>query len=387
MTQLRQGLREHADPVIACTLALALTVEVVLYPTAQLATAVPACLLAALPQIWRRKRPIAAFLGSLAGVFAIHAAAPGWNADAVSFMVLYFLALYSLGAWSRGVEVPISAGIVVACIALFALTDGGAFHPADVIFATGIVGGPWAAGLVIRLRRDHASRLAADNEVLQADQEERARRAVAEERARIARELHDVVSHAISVTVLQARGARRTLGHDEGQVRLALDAIELTNTAALSDMRRLLAVLRDTEDAGSVGGEPHAPQPTLDQLESLVDQVRASGVPVKLEIVGQRLSVPPGVDLSAYRIVQEALTNVIKHAGPASATVTLTFGPDALDVLIRDTGAGGRVNGTGHGLIGIRERVAVVGGEVVAGPGDRGGFTVDARLPYSLEAL
>ena len=191
----------------------------------------------------------------MAGTFAIHAAAPGWDADAVSFMVLYFLALYSLGAWSRGVEVPISAGIVVVCIVLFTLSDGDAFHPADIIFATGFVGGPWAAGLAIRLRRDHAQRLAADNEILQADQEERARRAVVEERARIARELHDVVSHAISVTVLQARGARRTLGHDEDEVRRALNAIEQTNTAALSDMRRLLAVLRDTEDAESGGGD------------------------------------------------------------------------------------------------------------------------------------
>ena len=209
-----------------------------------------------------------------------------------------------------------------------------------------------------------------------------------EERARIARELHDVVSHAISVTVLQARGARRTLGHDEGQVRRALDAIEQTNTAALSDMRRLLAVLRDTEDAESGGAEPHAPQPTLDQLESLVDQVRASGVPVEVEIVGRRLSVPPGVDLSAYRIVQEALTNVDQargsghgHGHPRPSTRTRSA------YVIRDDGAGGRVNGTGHGLIGIRERVAVVGGEVIAGPGDRGGFTVAARLPYSLEAL
>ena len=144
MTQLRRGLRENADLVIACTLALALTVEVALFPTARPALAVPACLLAALPQIWRRTHPIAAFLGSLAGIFAIHAAAPGWNADAVSFMVLFFLALYSLGAWSRGVEVPISAGIVVVCIVLFALSDGDTFHPADVIFATGFVG--WTVG-------------------------------------------------------------------------------------------------------------------------------------------------------------------------------------------------------------------------------------------------
>jgi signal transduction histidine kinase len=192
-----------------------------------------------------------------------------------------------------------------------------------------------------------------------------------------------VVSHAISVTVLQARGARATLGRDEAQVRRALDAIEQTNTAALGDMRRLLAVLRDVDSDGQAD---HGPQPTLAHLDTLLDQVRGSGVPVVLEVTGEEVPVPPGVDLSAYRIVQEALTNVIKHADGAQAVVRLQYTPDELHVSVTDDGPGASaVEGTGHGLIGIRERVAVVGGSVEAGPRTTGGFTVQARLPYFVE--
>ena len=211
-----------------------------------------------------------------------------------------------------------------------------------------------------------------------------ARRAVTEERLRIARELHDVVSHAISVTVLQARGARWQLGRSEEDVRRALDAIEQTNTAALGDMRRLLAVLRDTDSDPATTQQP---QPSLRHLDALVREVSASGVPVSVELDGARVPVPPRVDLSAYRIIQEALTNVLKHAGPAHATVRLAYGSDALVVSIQDDGAQTAApNRSGHGLIGIRERVAVVGGEVTAGPGADGGFEVRARLPYALEA-
>jgi signal transduction histidine kinase len=211
---------------------------------------------------------------------------------------------------------------------------------------------------------------------------------VAAERSRIARELHDVVSHAIAVTVLQARGGRRLVGVDDAAVRRALDAIERTNTAALGDMRRLLAVLRDTEGAA---GDGLTPQPSLSRLEELVDQVRGSGLPVDLELSGDPGIVPPGVDLSAYRIVQEALTNVIKHAGAdARARVQVTCRPDQVVVAVRDDGrlavAGDDTTrrGEGNGLINIRERVAVVGGTVETGPDADGGFSVRVQLPYSL---
>ena len=209
---------------------------------------------------------------------------------------------------------------------------------------------------------------------------------MAQERSRIARELHDVVSHAISVTVLQARGARTVLDDDPAAVRRALDAIETTNTSALGDMRRLLAVLRDTEPASA--GHDHAPQPSLANLDQLIAQLQDSGLPVSLDIAGLPDAVPPGVDLSAYRIVQEALTNVLKHSSGASARVEVAYDGDGLGITVTDDGTSpGSERGSGHGLIGIRERVAVVGGEVTAGPLVDGGFQVRARLPYSLESL
>jgi signal transduction histidine kinase len=174
------------------------------------------------------------------------------------------------------------------------------------------------------------------------------------------------------------------LGVDDVEVRRALDAIEQTNTQALSDMRRLLSLLRDSEDHGR-----DDPQPSLERLEALLDQLRASGLSVRLEVHGDEAGgqVPPGVDLSAYRIIQEALTNVLKHAGPgATATVELGYGADDLTVTVSDDGRSPTApDAHGHGLLGIRERVAVVGGQVEAGPSAGGGFVVRARLPYALE--
>ena len=194
---------------------------------------------------------------------------------------------------------------------------------------------------------------------------------MAQERSRIARELHDVVSHAISVTVLQARGARRVLASDGMRHAGHWTPSSRPNASALGDMRRLLAVLRDTEPASGSSDE-HAPQPSLAHLDRLVDHVRASGVPVDVAVSGTPDSVPPEVDLSAYRIIQEALTNVLKHTLDARARVELRYEADALTVSVVDDGTPRPVDGTepggGHGLIGIRERVAVIGGDVEAGP-------------------
>ncbi len=388
-------MRRHADELVALGLALLMSAEVLASDTLNTGAAAGAALLAGGALALRRVLPLLGFLASSAGLLGLQIVAAELDGNTVGFIVIYLLAHYSLGRWTVGSEAWLGAFLILGSMVVFAVGDASendrAISEIDlggIAFTIGFVGGPWAAGLAIRLRKAREAALDSENRRLRLEQEASARRAVVEERARIARELHDVVSHAISVTVLQARGARATLGRDEDAVRRALDAIEQTNTAALSDMRRLLAVLRDTdrETEDDAARDPHAPLPSLAHLDRLVAQVGESGVPVELHFVGDVRSVPPGVDLSAYRIVQEALTNVLKHAGPATAQVTLTYDTDALGVRVFDDGTGGPMDGTGHGMIGIRERVALVGGEVVAGSRPEGGFELVARLPYSVEA-
>jgi len=378
-------LNRYGDVLLAVGIGVALVVEMLLWEGGGDKTLATALLvLASAALVVRRSQPIPSFVVCWLGLFGAAHFVRGFDNGSSAFVVIYFLSLFSLGAYTRGREVAVSVLLVLIGIVVFVASDSdGSPGMGDAVFATVFVGGPWATGLALRLRRD----LAVANERLRVEQEEKTRRAVAEERSTIARELHDVVAHAISVTVLQSRGARRMLGRDEAKVRGALDAIEHTNTQALGDMRRLLAILRDTEgDAES--DTATAPQPSLSRLDELLEDVRGSGLPVEVSTSGDNLDVPPGVDLSAYRIIQEALTNVLKHAGPATARVELTYGEDDLTLRVTDDGkVASEANGNpGHGLLGIRERVAVVGGEVETGPCPGGGFEVRARLPYSVEA-
>ncbi|HEX5511485.1 MAG TPA: sensor histidine kinase [Actinomycetales bacterium] len=389
---VRSIRRRHGDLLLAAVLAAAMSVELVSWSSRGLPAALGCGLLATIPVALRRRSPLVSFVLVMLGIQLLAQVRPGFENDSMSFVLTFLLALYSLGRYATGTEAWLGVLGVAAVMLLFNLSEGGIGQTdlGDVAFLVGFVGAPWAAGLTVRLRRERETELHSEHERLRHEQEQRARRAVAEERARIARELHDVVSHAISVTVLQARGARRALTSDPDSARQALDAIEQTNTTALGDMRRLLAVLRDTEpdDAHTEQGQ-RAPQPSLDHLDSLLQHVRGSGVPVTVEVRGRRQPLPPGVDLSAYRIVQEALTNVLKHTARAEARVVLDYSDEALLVSVVDDGIPGLVPGTeaagGHGLIGIRERVAVVGGEVTAGPGPDGGFEIRARLPLSVE--
>lgn len=373
-------LRRYGDAALACGIAVVFALEVLSWPDAQLPEALVTSVLAALALAWRRTVVLPSFLIAAIGSWGTLRFANGLDNDSLAFLLVFFVSLYSLGRWTRGAAVWVGAVFVLTYIVVFVVGDansqGAPVELGGIGFGTLFVGTPWAAGVAIRMRRDRERTLVVEGE-----------EAVARERARIARELHDVVSHAISVTVLQARGGRAMVGRDEDAVRRALDAIEQTNTAALSDMRRLLAVLRDTDSETDDGRA--APQPSLANLERLVEQVRQTGLPIELSIVGEPGPVPPGVDLSAYRIVQESLTNVMKHSGEgATATVTIAYSADDLHVTIADDGRGAAApDGSGHGLAGIRERVAVVGGTVVAEPAPAGGFEVQARLPYTLESL
>jgi signal transduction histidine kinase len=232
----------------------------------------------------------------------------------------------------------------------------------------------WIAGYALRERAEQAQ--AAEERATHA--ELTARIAVAEERGRIARELHDIVAHAVSVMVLQAGVVRRRLSAPS-EDRDLLNGVELAGKNALAEMRRLLAAMRrEGEEADLV------PQPGLDGLDSLLDDVSRAGLPVELHVDGKPFPLPRGIDLSAYRIVQEGLTNALKHAHASDADVTVRYRPDELEIEVRDNGQGSATSdGLGHGLIGVRERVTIYGGKMTAGTAVEGGFVLNTRLPLA----
>jgi signal transduction histidine kinase len=300
------------------------------------------------------------------------------------------VAVYSVAAYgSRRVSV---VGLVVAELGLAAvpLTGGRLQEPLAwlvwVQFA-GIFGAAWLLGLFAHNYRAYAARLEQRTAELERAREALARQAVTEERLRLARELHDVVAHAMSVIAVQSGVGAHVADSRPEEVGKALAAIEATSRAALIELRRLLGVLRQD-------GEPQAsltPAPGLANLEGLLAEVAKAGLAVRLRVEGAPSPLPAGLDLSAYRIVQEALTNVVKHAGPAHAQVTIRYRDQDVTVEILDDGRGavtsasdGRV-GTGHGLIGMRERIQAFGGELEVGPRPGGGFRVAARLPLAAD--
>ncbi|MFF7233926.1 signal transduction histidine kinase [Streptomyces sp. 2333.5] len=245
----------------------------------------------------------------------------------------------------------------------------------------------WVLGDSMRTRRAYWAQLEERAARLEKEREAQSRIAVAAERARIARELHDVVAHNVSVMVVQADGAAYVLDAAPEQTRQALETISGTGRQALAEMRRLLGVLRTGEQAE--GGE-YVPQPGVEQLEDLMDQVRGAGLPVDFTVEGEPRELPSSVALTVYRIVQEALTNTRKHGGPdVGATVRVSYRDEDLELLVEDDGRGaqqelyeeGGADGLGHGLIGMRERVGMVGGSLTAGPRPGGGFRVSAVLP------
>ncbi len=249
----------------------------------------------------------------------------------------------------------------------------------------------WVAGYALRERSEQAEaaemraslaereREAAEMRAILAERERAAtaRVAVAEERARIARELHDIVAHAMSMMVLQVGAVRHKLPQAPAEDREALGRVEQAGRTALGEMRHLLGAMRNEGDGVELG-----PQPGLDALDSLVDDVTRAGLPVRLEVLGEAVPLPRAIDLSAYRIVQEGLTNALKHADASHADVTVRYRPDELELEVADDGKGAELtNGHGHGLVGIRERVHIYGGEMDAGAVPTGGFALSARLP------
>jgi len=341
---------------------------------------VPLALVLPLSLLWRVKLPLPVLAVNLVGWILIDlieiVSTSGESADPVILGLCLGIAIYSVGAHTRpGVPAAGGLALVAAIVVLGTLSEDQSDF-GDVVFFSTVFGGVWLAGRAIRHRRLREAELVVERD-------EKAVAAVAEERARIARELHDVVAHAVSVIVLQARGGRRVLDDDPAEARAVFDTIEQTGKQALVEMRRLLGLLR--ADDGELA---LAPQPSLGQLNRLAAQVREAGLPVEVAIEGEPVELPPGVDVSAYRIVQEALTNALRHAGPASARVLVRYGADELELEITDDGPGsvngdGDGDGGGHGLVGIRERVVVYGGDLSAGSRPGGGYALRARLPLA----
>ena len=311
------------------------------------------------PLAWRRRAPVVVAAIVTVSLAVASAFPEGYGTPILALLVV----VYSVGADAGGRARQIGVAVVVVAVGAAQIISASQGNDAGFPGLWILLALPFAIGCLRRWQR--------------VEKEEDARRAVAAERTRIARELHDVVAHAISLIVVQARAARRTPGGVAGPTRESLDAIEATGRQALAEMRRLVGLLRTDEDEPALG-----PQPGLDELDALARHVSEAGLPVELRTEGVAAHLPPGIDVSAYRIVQEALTNALKHAGPASARVIVHYRPHELELEVIDTGSGGRPGAAGgHGLVGMRERVSVYGGEIEAGDGDDGGFAVRARLP------
>ncbi|MGW2827041.1 sensor histidine kinase [Streptomyces sp. NPDC001443] len=334
--------------------------------------------LSALPLVARRRFPLLAF-----GVIAAAALALG---DAVSWInvLTCSIAAYGAVAHSRYRTRALTALIAAAVLAGVAFRDTdpilpGWSSPAVVLLVVGVLASLVRLG---RLRLEASRKRFTD---LQQAQERATRRAVEEERARIAAELHDVVTHNVSVMVIQAGAARKVMDAAPERSKQALLAVEAGGRAAMAELRHVMGLLAGPAAGADTPADGLEPQPGLGQLDALADRVRAAGTPVDLTVSLPPGPLPPGVELTAYRVVQEALTNTIKHAAGADATVTIGFAGSWLEIEVDDTGAvrdSPPMGGNGRGLIGLRERLALYGGELTAGPTSGGGYRVAARIPW-----
>ena len=306
----------------------------------------------------------------------------GWDVTGLLFWVSLVSSAIGVAAWR-----PRSAFLMWAGIDLAAATSLGGTRDTsflgELFWVGGIGGGVFLAARLVHRYREQAITLRAQALLLEREREEHARLAAAEERARIARELHDVVAHSISVMVMHAGAVRRLLRDEQADERAALESLEETGRASMTEIRRALGVLRRPDEPAE-----RAPQAGLANLEQLVEQLRGAGLDVALLVEGDRVAVASGVDLAAYRIAQEALTNVVKHAAGARVEVRLRYLDDAIEVDVVDDGGRGRRDPDdtpGYGLVGLRERATVLGGTLTAGerPGG-GGFQVRARLPLEV---
>lgn len=333
---------------------------------------------AALALIWRRRFPVPAAVVSF--TFVLLATVAGTDVIDLNTSLLFLvIAAYAIGHYAEGWWAYVGLAIGIGFVAGVGAIAEGAITADSAGFPNGIQLAAFALGRLMRNRTLLTRTLADEAARLELDREARAQAAVGEERTRIAREMHDVVAHTMAIMVVQAGAARRVLDRDPAAAEQALATVEDTGRVALAELRRLLGFLREDVPAA------REPQPSLAGVGGLVERAREAGLHATLRVEGAAGDLPAGAELAVYRIVQEALTNTLKHAGPgAVAEVRLAWTPTALEVEVADRGgSGGSGEGSGHGLIGMRERVAVHGGTLSAGPRPGGGFAVRASIPRS----
>jgi signal transduction histidine kinase len=397
MNRIRYVVREYWFELLIGFLAIAGMLELVVgrdlpgAPGTSLWFSVPAVAVLVLPLLAHRRFPFAAPVAYWLMAAALSFVDGVLIAFIGSLGVVGLAAAFLLGNLRDDKQAGIGLAIVLGCIVVVVSNIPGPQSAGDLIFIPLRFVVAWVAGYALRERSEQAEaaemratlaereREAAEMRATLAEREREAaaRVAVAEERTRIARELHDIVAHAMSVMVLQVGAVRHKLPRTLEEDRDALGRVEQAGRTAPAEMRRLLGAMRSNGDGVELG-----PQPGLDALDSLVEDVIHAGLPVQLHVDGERYDLPRAIDLSAYRIVQEGLTNALKHAHASHADVTVRYRPEEVELEVTDDGKGpAATNGHGHGLVGIRERAKIYGGEMSAGAAPAGGFILSARLP------
>ncbi len=386
----RQFLNRHGDRGLALALAFGFLVETwvnsqrpdaLSISGAERALLVLGGLALAISIGSRRRIPLLVLAMAIANLTLNFVVARGVH-DSMAGAIAILIGVYSAAVYTSGRSTYMAFLGTAALIPLINLQGTRpSWALSDMLFLSMVILGPWIAGKTVRHHREREHLLEDLNVEMDRQLEQKQRIALSEERSRIAREMHDVVAHGITVMVLQARGGRRSLTAAPDEAAEAFDAIETTGRQALTEMRRMLGLLQRDAEAPNL-----APHPSLRRLPELVRQVDEAGLPVELTLEGDPVPLPPGIELTAYRIVQEALTNSLKHAGDTTARVVVRYGANAIDLEIADRGSGpnGQPVG-GRGLIGMRERVAMYGGDIYTGPGEDGGFTVKVLLPFEQE--
>jgi signal transduction histidine kinase len=379
--RIRSLSRDSVFDLLIALLLIAAMLEVLVgrnspdAPRSTLWFVLPAIAILVLPIVARRRFPLAPAAHWL---LAIGIAFVDWRLIpfAISIFVVGLVAAFLLGSIRDSLQAAVGLAVVVAGSVIVVYKIPG-HSAAMLVFIPLEFAISWVAGFALRERAERAE--AAEVRAAEAElgRDAAARIAVAEERVRIARELHDVVAHAVSVMVLQVGAVRHKLPDARSEDRDALRSVEQAGRTALAEMRGLLAAMRRDGDEAEF-----APQPGLDGLDSLLEEIGRAGLPVQLRVDGDPVALPRGIDLSAYRIVQEGLTNALKHARASKAEVSVCYRPDELRIDVSDNGEGSSAtNGLGHGLVGVHERVKIYGGEMSAGSANGSGFILSTRFP------